>query len=116
MEFATAVGEIAANIIRHALPASTEEAGFQLQLRLYLSRVEAEFTDRGLPFDAGAEAPHTTPDAGALWEHGYGLALARAALDELRYERGDSGCNTWRLIKRLPAPRAGVPRTDPDAG
>jgi anti-sigma regulatory factor (Ser/Thr protein kinase) len=37
----------------------------------------------------------------ALPEGGYGLALARAAVDQLDYERTPDGINRWRLVKRF---------------
>lgn len=64
----------------------------------------AGFSDRGTPFTATLD--RSMPGAGAgldgLPEGGWGLALARATLDHLGYERaGDE--NRWRLVKRLPA-------------
>jgi len=41
-----------------------------------------------------------------LAEGGYGLPLARAALDTLAYSRSAGGENEWWLVKRLPPPPA----------
>src|SRR5688572_27782661 len=47
LRFITAVAEIAANIVRHAYPVAP--GNIQLHLRLYPDRVEAAFTDWGVP-------------------------------------------------------------------
>ncbi len=59
-------------------------------------RVEARFTDTGRPtlVDLAAAAM-----PGELAEDGRGLALARAAVDELSYER-DGAVNRWRIVRR----------------
>jgi serine/threonine-protein kinase RsbW len=102
-EFATAVGEIAANVARHAFddPAA---AAFEFAWSLDRRGVRATFRDAGVPF-AGA-LPGALPaaagggDAAALPEGGWGLALARAALDDLSYDRA-GGENRWVLSKTL---------------
>lgn len=118
LSFATAVAEIAANIVRHAYPAGTAHLGrLRLRLRAFPDRIEARFTDRGLPFTspqpiAGGEAaepaatyggpgPDPLEDVSRVAESGYGLRLARATLDELAYTRTPGGRNTWRLVKRF---------------
>jgi serine/threonine-protein kinase RsbW len=115
--FATAVAEIATNVIRHAYPgggAAEHPDAIRLDLRAYPDRAEATFADRGVAY-AAPETPTApvgmpdTPVAGAvdpddllaLAEGGYGLALARAAVDELDYERSADGINHWRLMKRF---------------
>ncbi len=101
--FATALAEIAANIVRHAHPQGTATGGLHLRLRLYADRVEAQFTDRGIPFNEPATPP-VLPDLDplALPEGGFGLAVARAAVDRVEYRRTPTGLNRWRLMKRLP--------------
>jgi anti-sigma regulatory factor (Ser/Thr protein kinase) len=114
--FATAVGEIGANIVRHAHPPGALPGTMQMRLRAYPDRVEGRFTDQG-----GAYAPPPpAPDAPAgaaegaegaegidaidvmtLAEGGYGLALVRRVVDELDYTRTPGGGNEWRLVKRL---------------
>jgi len=113
-EFSTAVGEIAANIIRHAHDGETTPLNQTLCFRLTsgVDWVEAHFVDGGLPYSA--VAPSTTiPDDGAggldleiddLSEGGRGLALAQAALDLLIYRRTSDGQNHWWLVKRRPNP------------
>jgi anti-sigma regulatory factor (Ser/Thr protein kinase) len=46
-ELATAVWEIAANVVYHAYPSDAAARPMQLRLRLYPDRAEALFTDRG---------------------------------------------------------------------
>ena len=92
--FETAVIEIAGNIAQHApdgLPLQ-----FTLDLRVEPDRVEAEFRDHGrlVDIDLGAIA---LPDDSA--ESGRGLAMARAAVDELQYRR-DGSTNHWRIVRR----------------
>lgn len=106
LEFATAVLEIASNIVRHAHPPGQRAAAFSLRLRLFQDGAEAVLTDSGgaltaaLP-DRGLPDP-LEPDWTSLPEAGMGLAVARAAVDELDYQRrGDS--NVWRLTKRFPS-------------
>ncbi len=123
LSFATAVAEIAANIVRHAYPAGTAQSGrLRLRLRAFPDRIEARFTDRGLPFTSpqpiavgesaepaatgcgdvkGGPGPDPLDDVSRVAESGYGLRLARATLDELEYTRTPGGRNTWRLVKRL---------------
>jgi anti-sigma regulatory factor (Ser/Thr protein kinase) len=102
-QFATAIGEIAGNIIRYAYadrPAGT----LSLRLQAWADRLEAGFTDQGQPY---IPAPVLPPralddlDLDALPEGGFGLALARAALDQLDYRRTPDGDNHWTLISLL---------------
>ena len=99
LRFATAVAEIAANIAQYAYPSSSTPGAMRLCLRTYPNRVEAVFADGGAPYTGSAEA--AMPDPLSLAEGGYGLALARVALDRLDYSRTEDGTNQWRLVKRL---------------
>lgn len=102
LEFGTALAEIVANVLKHAAPPRPVRVSFDL----FADRVEARIDDDGLPYSPGP-APHRAPpdpdDPLSLPEGGYGLAIARAALDELRYERREDGTNSWRLVKTWPA-------------
>ncbi len=92
--FETAVIEIAANILEHACAGAGVD--MRLEVRAHADRLEARFTDTGRPslVDlASAAMP------GELAEDGRGLALARAAVDELSYER-DGAVNRWRIVRR----------------
>jgi serine/threonine-protein kinase RsbW len=102
-QFATALGEIAANIVRHAHPSPGEAGCLCLRLRLYPGRVEARFVDDGRPYP-GSLSVSALPILDDLPEGGFGLALARAALDRLRYRRTGNGVNCWWLVKRFPPP------------
>ena len=110
MQFATAVAEIAGNIAAHA---HVGEPGGTLRLRLsaYPDRVEARFSDRGAPYALPVQAAWPATAQAALDafdlelddvpERGRGLALTRAAVDELHYRRTPTGRNHWRLMKRF---------------
>ncbi len=99
--FATALAEIAANIVRHAYPTGTVRGPIRLRLRLYTDRVVGSFADRGIAFRPADGTGASRPDPTELAEGGYGLALARASLDRLDYRRTPSGMNCWRLVKRF---------------
>ena len=100
--FDTAVIEIAGNILRHAYPAGHKPGNVKLRLRLYADRAEALLTDRGIPFEEPpAPAADAEVDPLELPEGGYGLSIARAALDRLEYTRRARGANRWQLVKKL---------------
>ena len=101
-QFETAVMEIVGNVLRHAYPPAHRGGNVKLRLRLYRDRVEALVTDRGVPFEEPiATASVAGLDPLDLPEHGYGLAVARAAVDQVEYSRRARGSNRWRLVKRL---------------
>lgn len=89
--FETAVIEIAANIVQH----STAEGpvNCNLTLEVYPERLDAHFRDDGLTAAVNLDTA-AMPDA--LTESGRGLALAKAAVDTLSYER-TNGTNHWTL-------------------
>lgn len=117
LSFATAVVEIGSNVIRHAFSTGSEPGTLRLRLRAFPDHVEARFTDCGLPFaprppveralatavTAASTGPCLDPfdDVSLVAEGGYGLRLARAALDQLDYARTPGGRNVWRLVKRF---------------
>jgi anti-sigma regulatory factor (Ser/Thr protein kinase) len=104
-EFATAVIEIGTNIVAHSRSAERSPALVVFRLRLYDDRVEACLLDRGIPF---VEPPAhgsdgialAVDDVASIPEGGYGLPIARATLDGLRYRRSFHGTNFWHLVKR----------------
>ena len=112
--FATALGEAAANVVRHAYQNGALPGAMRADLLAFPDRIEARFTDWGLEFEGDLQAPVAPPadPLEELPESGYGLSLIRAAVDELRYERTEAtprAENRWRLLKRLPpalTPRA----------
>jgi serine/threonine-protein kinase RsbW len=101
LSFAIAVAEIANNAVRHAYPPGRTSGPIELRLRVFRDRIEARFADCGVMVAPMAHAL-LPPDPAALAESGYGLALARAAVDRLSYRRTQRGANCWRLTKRFP--------------
>ena len=100
-QFATGVGEIGANIIQYAYPADMP-GNLEFRVRVFEQCIEACFTDTGRPFDGDLAAFADEPsDPLQLAESGRGIALARAAVDRLTYERAPGGTNHWCLTKRI---------------
>lgn len=98
-EFVTAVGEIAANIIRHAY-AGRPNGRYRLRYLFYPGRIEARFYDWGDEFhEPDRSASEFTIDPFEIAEGGYGLPMARAMLDSLEYDRSGTNENRWRLVK-----------------
>lgn len=100
MYLATAVGEIAANIITHAYRDAPAGATAVMDAHLFPDRLTITFRDRGAPWPG--DAP-TTSDPDDLAESGRGITLARAAVDALTYTRTPNGENVWVLEKRFAA-------------
>ena len=100
LELATAIVEVVANVIQYAYPVDAAERPLRLRLASYTDRVEALIVDRGQPF--APEATAFPPSLDELPEGGLGLAVARAALDDLSHRRSEAGENVWRLVKRRP--------------
>lgn len=100
MQFATALSEIIANIVSHAY--CRQGGDIDLRLRLYHCLVEARLSDTGVAYvPAQHSAEPALADPLALPEGGYGLLIARRALDDLSYRRTPTGINSWRLRKKL---------------
>ena len=102
LQFATALVEVGSNIIRHAYADGAGQV-FTLRLRLARRWVEARYLDTGCRYVAlpRAQATLDAEDALGVPEGGYGLIIARQALDNLGYRRTRAGVNCWRLRKRL---------------
>lgn len=99
-QFATAVIEIASNVIRHAYD-NRPPGLLGLELRLHGDRVEALFQDHGRPYVASPErALGDLTGALGVPEGGYGLSLVRALVDRLQYSR-EGDVNHWLLVKAL---------------
>jgi serine/threonine-protein kinase RsbW len=93
IRFETAVAEVAANIVEHATAGAVVD--LSLEVRAYPDRVEALFCDTGAPADIDLDSASLPDD---MAESGRGLAIARAAVDEVVYER--DGCvNRWRVTR-----------------
>ncbi|MFJ5698485.1 ATP-binding protein [Arthrobacter sp. NPDC093139] len=91
--FETAVIEVAGNIVQHGAEAGSVNCN--LILEVYPERLDAHFRDDGVTahVDIGAAQ---MPEAFA--ETGRGLAMAKAAVDVLSYERRN-GDNYWKLSR-----------------
>lgn len=91
-EIAIATGEIAANIVEHASRGRTTE--LRMEVVVLEDEVQVRFIDNGHRLDVDLDAVQM-PDAMA--ERGRGLAVARAVLRNLSYQRTDDG-NLWTLL------------------
>jgi len=88
-----ATGEIAANIVEHA--ASDRPVELRMEVLVLPSEVQVRFIDDGnAAFAPDLDAVHLPHETA---ERGRGLAVAKAALRELSYQRDDRG-NRWTLI------------------
>lgn len=88
--FEIAVAEVAANIVQHGGGAAV----VVLDLAADGEVLEARFRDTGAGMEPAVLAAAELPDVDL--EAGRGLAMAKAALDELHYERLSDG-NQWTL-------------------
>lgn len=88
-----ALGEIAGNVVRHGVGAP-----FAVSLRRADAAVVAVVDEPGPALPADVVTACGLPDDDA--ESGRGLALARAAVDELTYERVDDH-NRWTVRRRV---------------
>lgn len=94
MLFCTAVIEVANNIVEHGSGGGSTKLSLALQANP--RQLTATFVDDGAQADVdldGASLPDDSSDSGR------GLFLARAAADELSYER-KAGVNRWILVVR----------------
>jgi serine/threonine-protein kinase RsbW len=91
--FETAVIEVAGNIVQHGAGAGSVNCN--LILEVYPDRLDAHFKDDGGTAYVDIGAAHM-PEA--LAETGRGLAMAKAAVDVLTYERRNGG-NYWKLSR-----------------
>ncbi|QNN53001.1 ATP-binding protein [Nocardioides mesophilus] len=89
----TAVIEIAGNVVRHGRP--TSQVVYAFTLRVLEDRVVGVLRHSG-------ERVHWLPDApmpdDPLAERGRGLALAEAALSDLRFDF-EGGENVWTMVR-----------------
>ena len=96
---ATAVAEIATNIVRHAYPA--RPGSIRLRQHSHSDAIHACFADAGIEFVDPRPDDRVGSDPTGPAEGGFGLALARACLDRLEYRRTPDGTNCWHLEKRF---------------
>ncbi len=95
-EFVSAFSEIFNNIAIHAYGGS-DEGEISLTMTPSADKLLVEITDTGSTFDIDSVPPPPVDD---LPEGGMGIHIARACLDELKYEPGPP--NVWRLTKSFP--------------
>lgn len=91
-EIAIATGEISANIVEHA--ARGRSTQLRMEVAVLPQEVQVRFIDDGHRLDVDLDAVRM-PDAMA--ERGRGLAVARAVLRQLSYQRTEGG-NRWTLL------------------
>jgi serine/threonine-protein kinase RsbW len=94
--FETAVTEVVANVVAHAGGGPDFDAHVEIEVNVDVLSARTE--DNGAEADVDLDAP--MPALGMT--HGRGVPLARAALDDLLYERRD-GRNVWLLRRRWSA-------------
>lgn len=97
MRFATAVSEVLGNVVVHGRTGAGAIPSVRVSLQAGTDGLRAELLDDGVALDPDAALNELPEDD--LAESGRGLALARAALDELHYVREDGG-NRWELVIR----------------
>lgn len=93
IEISIASAEIAANIVEHS--GMTCSGKIRMEVAIYSEEVRVRFFDNGRELDIDLDSvrlPHE------LAERGRGLALARAVLSQLYYERCAQRYNCWTLI------------------
>lgn len=91
-EMAIATAEIAANIVEHA--AGGHPVRIRMEVLVLPDELQVRFIDDGCELDVDLDSVHL-PDEMA--ERGRGLAVARAVLRHLSYQRSDDG-NCWTLL------------------
>lgn len=91
-EIGIAAGEIAANIVEHAT--KERPVHIRMEVAVLKDEIEVRFVDDGRALDVDLG---TVRLPAALEERGRGLAIARAVLRNLSYQRTDDG-NHWTLL------------------
>lgn len=105
----TAVLEVAGNVVEHGTP--PHQIWYWFSVEVTPDGLEALLVDTGDPLPAFDGAAADDPMA----ESGRGLALARAALTELTYERRDDS-NAWRMTRAWSSPGSSARAEGPVAG
>lgn len=94
MKLKMAVSEIVANIVEHATKGLSAMVEIQMWIQVCANEVRVRFADDGNP----PESEHLVTQMPDEWaERGRGLAMARAVLSHLSYERIDER-NHWTLV------------------
>ena len=94
IELDIAVGEIVANIVEHA--SRGETVLVQMSIEVLSDQINIDLTDDGIECEVNSDRAHM-PDE--LAHRGRGIAMARAVLSRLSYQRSGAQ-NHWRLASR----------------
>lgn len=93
-----AVDEALANVIEHAgLKDGQKE--IELSIEISSDKIEAEISDKGMPFDPCRCGTHW--DRNAYPRRGFGLYMIHMIVDAMGYERTSEGRNVLTLTKIL---------------
>jgi len=93
-----ALAEGFTNAVRHAHQSLPPETTIDIEVSLWLDRLEMRIWDRGKPFNPNAI---TEPKPGTLQAGGYGWFLLRRLSDKVEYERADDNRNCLLIVKYL---------------
>lgn len=98
IRFDTALAEVVANVVRHAVPAAGHAVHVDVRLTVDAGTVQADVVDDGaaVPVDLDRELPPDTATSGR------GLVLIQRAVDRFGFERHDER-NVWRIVCRYRA-------------
>ncbi|WP_026100176.1 ATP-binding protein [Fortiea contorta] len=91
-----ALAEGFTNAVRHAHHALPPETSIEIEVSLWVNRLEVKIWDYGKPFNPDAIAE---PTPGTLQVGGYGWFLLRRLADRVAYERGADDRNCLLIVK-----------------
>ena len=91
-----ALAEGFTNAVRHAHHALPPETAIEIDVSLWMDRLEMRIWDYGKPFNPDALEE---PQPGTLQVGGYGWFLLRRLADHVVYERGADGRNCLLIVK-----------------
>jgi serine/threonine-protein kinase RsbW len=91
-----ALAEGFTNAVRHAHQALPPETTIEINVSLWIDRLEIRIWDHGKPFNPDAIAE---PEPGTLQVGGYGWFLLRRLADSVAYERDADGRNCLLIVK-----------------
>ncbi|MEA5565900.1 MULTISPECIES: anti-sigma regulatory factor [unclassified Anabaena] len=93
-----ALAEGFTNAVRHAHHTLPPETTIEIEVNLWVDRLEIKIWDHGKPFNPDAIAE---PAPGTLQVGGYGWFLLRRLADRVVYERSDDARNCLVILKYL---------------
>lgn len=91
-----ALAEGFTNAVRHAHHALPPETAIEIEVFLWIDRLEIKIWDHGKPFNPDAIAE---PEPGTLQVGGYGWFLLRRLADHVVYERSPDSRNCLLIVK-----------------